>query len=351
MKLGLAIGYSGSELQLPLQSILRAEELGYDSVWTGEAYGSDAITPLAYLAAKTDRIRLGTAVMQLAGRSPSMCAMQIATLGALAGPHRVIAGLGASGPQIVEGWYGQPWGRPYYRMREYVDVMRQVFTRAAPVAIEGKEFQLPYRGPGALGIGKPLTSILHTDPETPIMLGSGRETMVRLAGQVADGLLPMGFVPQTAATYLKWIEEGFQRATRATGWDSFELLPIVRVVVTNDVAGALASMKTVLALYIGGMGHRDVNFHNEMMVRQGYAEAAARIQELFLAGRKTEAAAAVPDEFCDDGALIGTPQRIAERLPAWLESGATGLLVSGDLVAIEVMGELVLGSGAAQPGY
>jgi F420-dependent oxidoreductase-like protein len=346
MKLGINIGYSGADLRLPVEQVLRAEQLGYDSVWTAEAYGSDAITPLAYLAALTKRIRLGTAIMQLAGRAPAMCAMQIATLDALAGGGRAIAGLGVSGPQIVEGWYGQPWGRPYYRLRDYVTIMKKVLKREEPVTHEGKEISLPYTGPGAMGIGKPLKSILHMNPNIPVWLGSGTETNVRLAGEVCDGLLPLGFAPDTAKLYRPWIEEGFRRAGNGKSWKDFEIQAGVTVNVTDDLRSAFRQMKPTIALYVGGMGHQDKNFHNDMMVRRGYGDVAKTIQELYLAGRKGEAMEAVPDEFCDDGALVGPAARIRERYRAWEDSGATGLTISGNDEAIELMAELTGASKA-----
>ena len=191
MKLGLALGYSGARLELPVDLVAFAEKIGFDSVWTAEAYGSDAITPLAYLAAKTDRIRLGTGIMQLAGRPASMFAMQAQTVDALAGGNRVIAGLGVSGPQIVEGWYGQPWGRPYFRLRDYLQIAAKIFVREEPVSHAGSEISLPYTGAGSSGLGKPLRSILHTNPELPIWLGAGGEATTRLAGELCQGLLPL----------------------------------------------------------------------------------------------------------------------------------------------------------------
>jgi F420-dependent oxidoreductase-like protein len=345
MKLGISIGYSGADMRMPIDKVLRAEELGYDSVWTAEAYGSDAVTPLAYIAALTRRIRLGTGIMQLAGRAPAMAAMQAATVDALAGGNRFILGLGVSGPQIVEGWYGQPWGRPYYRLKDYTRIMKKVFAREAPVTHKGKEFTLPYTGPGATGVGKPLKSILHMNPNIPVWLGSGTETNVRLAAEVADGLLPLGFSPTTAAIYKPWIEEGFARAGKGKGWKDFEVQSSVTVDVTDDIRGALRRMKPNIALYVGGMGHRDTNFHNDMMVRRGYGEAAKTIQELYLAGRKAEAIEAVPDEFCDDGALVGPPARIRERFRAWEDSDVTGLTINGNDQAIELMAEI---TGAAK---
>jgi F420-dependent oxidoreductase-like protein len=341
MKLGLMLGYSGAHMRLPVELVQRAEALGFDSVFTAEAYGSDATSPLAYLAAVTKKIRLGTAVMQLAGRTPAMAAMQVATIDALAGGNRVIAGIGVSGPQIVEGWYGQPWGRPYYRIKDYVTIMKKILAREEPVTHDGKEIALPYTGPGAIGVGKPLKSILHMNPDIPIWLGTGTETNVRMTAEVADGWLPLSFVPGMMETYRPWIEEGFARAGNGKSWDDFEIQPMVGVAVTDDVRGALRAVKNGVALYVGGMGHRNKNFHNDMMVRRGFGEAAARIQELYLAGHKAEAAEAVPDEYVDDGALIGPKQRIAERYAEWEGSGATGLtLNTSQPEAIELLAEL-----------
>jgi F420-dependent oxidoreductase-like protein len=339
MKLGLSIGYSRAHLDVPVDLVQRAEALGYDSVWTAEAYGSDAVTPLAFLAAKTRRIKLGTGVMQLAARTPANAAMSAATVDALAGGGRFIAGLGVSGPQIVEGWYGQPWGKPYWRVRDYVEIMRKIFARAAPVAHAGREISLPYAGPGAMGVGKPLRSILHMNPNIPIYLGTGNEAMVKLTAEIADGWLPLGFVPGALPEYRPWLEEGFRRAAGGKGFANFEIQASVHVEVNDDVKAALAKLKPEVALYVGGMGHRDKNFHKDMMIRRGYADAAERIQELFLAHRKQEAAAAVPDEWVDAKSLVGPPDRIKQRYGAWEESGATGLLVRGDRAAVEVMAQ------------
>ncbi len=341
MKLGLMLGYSGAEMKLPVETVQRAETLGFDSVWTAEAYGSDATSPLAYLAAVTKKIRLGTSIMQLAGRSPAMAAMQAATIDALAGGDRFVAGLGVSGPQIVEGWYGEPWGRPYYRIRDYVSIMRKIFEREEPVSHDGEEISLPYAGEGALGIGKPLKSILHMNPKLPIWLGTGTESNVRLTAEIADGWFPLNFVPGMMELFGPWLEEGFKRAGGGKSVDDFEIQPMTSVLVTDDIETALGRMKPGIALYVGGMGHRNKNFHNDMMVARGYPEAAAEIQELFLAGRKAEAIAAVPDEYCDESALIGPPERIRDRYPAWERSGATGLILNGmQPEAMELMAEL-----------
>ena len=327
MKLGLNLGYSGAALNIPVEQVQRAEALGYDSVWTAEAYGSDAVTPLAFLAGKTSRIKLGTAIMQLAARTPANAAMSAATVDALAGGGRFIAGIGVSGPQIVEGWYGQPWGKPYWRIKDYVAIMRKVFRREGPVAHEGREISLPYTGPGAIGVGKPLQSILHMNPHIPIYLGTGNEATVKLTAEIADGWLPLGFVPGSMPEYRPWLEEGFRRAGGGKGFGNFAIQGQVHVEIDSDVKAALARLKPEVALYVGGMGHRDKNFHKDLMVRRGYKAAAERIQELYLAHRKEEAAAAVPDEWVDAKSLVGPPERIKERYRAWADSGLTGLSI------------------------
>ena len=338
MKLGLYLGYSGATMSLPVETVRLAERLGYDSVWTAEAYGSDAITPLAYLAGLTRRIRLGTGIMQLAARTPANAAMSAATVDAMAGGGRFIAGIGVSGPQIVEGWYGQPWGKPYWRMRDYVAIMRKIFAREAPVTHDGREIALPYTGPGAMGIGKPLKSILHMNPDIPIYLATGNESTVKLTAEIADGWLPMGFMPGAMDEYRPWLEEGFRRAGNGKSMKDFAITASVHVEVENDVKAALARLKPEVALYVGGMGHKDKNFHNDIMVRRGFGDAAKRIQELYLAKRKDEAIAAVPDEWVDMKSLVGPPARIRERYRAWEDCGAETISVrSRQPEAIEVM--------------
>jgi F420-dependent oxidoreductase-like protein len=340
MKLGLYLGYSGAKLDIPVELVQRAEALGYDSVWTAEAYGTDAVTPLAFLAGKTSRIKLGTAIMQLSARTPANCAMSAATVDALAGGGRFIAGIGVSGPQIVEGWYGQPWGKPYWRIKDYVTIMRKIFAREAPVSHEGREISLPYTGPGAMGVGKPLKSILHMRPDIPIYLGTGNEATVKLTAEIADGWLPLGFVPGSMPEYRPWLEEGFRRAGGGKGFGSFEIQASAHVEIDSDVKAALARLKPDVALYVGGMGHRDKNYHKDIMIRRGFKDAAERIQELYLAHRKEEATAAVPDEWVDLKSLVGPPARIKQRFRAWEDSGATGLTIRGkNAQAVEVMAE------------
>jgi F420-dependent oxidoreductase-like protein len=339
MKLGLSIGYSRAQLDIPVALVQRAEELGYDSVWTAEAYGSDAVTPLAFLAAKTSRIKLGTGIMQLAARTPANAAMSAATVDAMAGGGRFIAGIGVSGPQIVEGWYGQPWGRPYYRMKDYVAIMRKIFAREEPVTHAGKEISLPYTGEGSAGLAKPLKSILHMN-QVPIYLATGSESTVKLTAEIADGWLPMGFVPGAMEEYRPWLEEGFRRAGNGKGFHNFTTQASVHVEVETDVKAALQRLKPEVALYVGGMGHKTKNFHNDIMVRRGFGDAAKRIQELYLAKRKDEAIAAVPDEWVDLKSLVGPPARIKERYRAWEDAGADSLSVrSRQPEAIEVMAQ------------
>src|SRR5215208_2559620 len=330
MKLGLSIGYSGAEMRVPVERVQLAERLGYDSVWTAEAYGSDAVTPLAYLAGKTERIRLGTGIIQIAARTPANCAMSMATVDAMAGGDRVIAGLGVSGPQIVEGWYGQPWGRPYYRLKDYITIMRKIFAREEPVTHAGREIALPYTGPGSAGLAKPLKSILHMNPSIPIWMGSGNEAPVKLAAELCDGLLPLGFVPGSMAIFKPWLEEGFRRAGNGKSFKDFEIQASTSVILTDDVREAFRRMKPNIALYVGGMGARELNFHKNTMIRRGYADAAETIQELYLAGRKAEAIESVPDEYCDEQGLVGPEARIREKYKVWADSGVTGLTVSSD---------------------
>ncbi|MCL6644609.1 MAG: LLM class F420-dependent oxidoreductase, partial [Dehalococcoidia bacterium] len=328
MKLGINIGYSGSRLDLPIDLIRYAESLGYDSVWTAEAYGSDAVTPLAYIAALTSRIRLGTAVMQIPARTPAMTAMTMSTLDALSG-GRVMVGLGLSGPQVVEGWHGVPYGKPAVRMREYVQILRKIWAREEPVALDGQAYQLPYRGPRATGLGKPLKSILHTR-QLPVYLATMQPQSVRLTAEVADGWLPIWFSPQRMDMFRPAIEDGFQRAGNGKSWKDFDIAAGCTVIIGDDVRACLARLKPTLALYIGGMGAKTKNFHNEMMVRYGYGDVAARIQELYLAGRKAEATAAVPDELCDEMSLCGPVARIRQRYAAWEAAGVTTMLVQAD---------------------
>lgn len=342
MKLGLALDWSGTRASVNVDRVQLAERLGYDSVWSAEAYGTDSVTPLAYLAGLTKKIKLGTAIMQVSARAPTCAAMTAATLDGLAGDGRMIVGLGLSGPQVVEGWYGQPWAAPMARMRDYVTIMRKVLRRDGPVIHAGSSYRLPYDGPGSRGLGKPLKSIVHCNANIPIWLGTGSQPMVTLTAEIADGWLPFGFVPGSMDIYRPWLEAGFAKAGSNKGFHNFEIQAGVQLNLTDDVESALNALKAMVAMYVGGMGHKEVNFHKDAMVRRGFAEEAERIQTLFLEGHRGEAAALVPDEYVDAGALIGPRARIAAKLKEWQGSGATGLtLYGGSDEALALVADLV----------
>jgi F420-dependent oxidoreductase-like protein len=343
MKLGLALEWAGAKIAVPVARVQLAERLGFDSVWSAEAYGSDAFTPLAFLAAHTQRIRLGTAVAQLAARTPAATAMAAQTLEGLAGRGRVVLGLGVSGPQIVEGWYGQPWGRPARRVRDTVAILRKIFAREAPVRHEGAEISLPYTGPGARGLGKPLRSILHGRADLPIYLAAVGPKNVALAAEIAEGWIPVFFSARRMPMFRQWLDDGFRAGARsAAAVRDFDIMPMVPVVVGDDVAACRASVKPRVALYVGGMGARGRNFYNDIACRYGYEEAAKKVQDLYLAGRKPEAEAAVPDALVDEVALCGPRERIRELVSEWRSSGVTTLMVAGDRLAARTMAELAL---------
>ena len=342
MRLGLGLGYAGARVHVDVQTVQDAERLGYHSVWTAEAYGSDAVVPLAWLGALTYRIRLGTAILQMAARTPAMTAMTVMTLDALSG-GRALLGLGVSGPQVVEGWHGQPFGKPLGRTREYVSIVRAILARQKPVEHAGEHYQIPYRGPGATGLGKPLRSIVHARADLPIYLAAIGPKNVALAAVIAEGWLPVFFSPAHAGLFREALAEGFARADAPDKRARFDVAPMVPVVVGRDVDACRAHVKPRLALYVGGMGARGRNFYFDLACRYGYDGAAARIQELYLAGRRPEAEAAVPDALVDEVALCGPPERIRERLPEWRAAGVTTLVcATAQSEAVRVMAELVL---------
>ncbi|HET6963995.1 MAG TPA: LLM class F420-dependent oxidoreductase [Acidimicrobiales bacterium] len=332
--------YRASRLEMPVEAVRTAEALGYHSVWSAEAYGTDALSPLAYLAALTTRIKLGTAVAQLAARPPATLAMHAMTIDGLAGGGRVIIGVGVSGPQIVEGWYGQPWGRPNTRLRDYIEITRKVLDRQAPVRHDGAEISLPYSGPGALGQGKALKSILHPAGRIPIWLASGGPLNTELAAELCDGWLPMGLGADGVSGYAETLDRGFGR--RAGGRpEGFEVFGGCSVRITDDVRGTLDAMRPLTAMYVGGMGSETHNYHRDAMARRGFPDAADRIGELWRAGRKEEAMAAVPDEYLEQTALIGSPKRIRERWPSLAAPGVTGLIVGTEqMEALELLADL-----------
>ncbi len=342
MRLGLNLGYSGPTVCPDVQLVQDADRLGYHSVWTAEAYGSDAVTPLAWLGAVTFRIHLGTAIMQIAARTPAMTAMTAMTLDALSG-RRLLLGLGVSGPQVVEGWHGQPFGRPLGKMREYVLIVRAILAREKPLVHAGEHYQVPYTGPGATGLGKPLKSILHGRPDLPIYLAAIGPKNIALAAEIADGWLPVFFSPERADLYRPALADGFARAAERRRPQPFDVAPTVPVVLGSDVAACRARVKPRIALYVGGMGARGRNFYYDLACRYGYESAAARIQDLYLGGRREEAIAAVPDALVDEVALCGPRERIRERLPAWRAAGVTTLIcATSQPDAVRLMAELVL---------
>jgi F420-dependent oxidoreductase-like protein len=343
MRLGIMTGYSGAKIELPMEMIQEADRMGAYAVWTAEAYGSDAVTTLAWIGAQTERIKLGTAIMQMPGRSPANTAMTAITLDQLSG-GRMLLGLGLSGPQVAEGWHGQSYAKPLARTREYVTIVRAILAREAPVTMEGEVYQIPYQGQDATGLGKPLKSIIHGRPELPIYLASIGPKNVALTAEIADGWLPIFFSPRHYdSVYREYIEAGFAKAGNGKSMDTFDIAPSVQVVVGDDVSACRDFLKPVLALYIGGMGARGKNFYTDLAKRYGYEEAAENIQDLFLDGKKSEAAAAVPDELVDDVSLCGPKERIAERLEIWKSAPITTLNIwAHNAAAFRTVAELVL---------
>jgi F420-dependent oxidoreductase-like protein len=342
MRLGLNLGYSGAEASIDVAKVKRAEALGFDSVWSAEAYGSDAVTPLAYVAALTTKIKLGTAIMQMPGRTPAMTAMTAMTIDALSG-GRFILGLGPSGPQVIEGWHGVPYGKPLTRTKEYISIVRQILAREKAVVHQGEHYQIPNTGPGTSGLGKPLKSILHGRKDMAIFTASIGPAGIEASAEAADGLIPIWMSPERMDLLRPSLEKGLARSGGRHTLATFRIAPFVTVVIGDDLAKCRAPVKGFLALYIGGMGARGKNFYNDYAKRLGYEEAAVKIQDLFLDGKKAEAMAAVPDELVDDIALIGPKERVTERLAVWKASGVTDLIAgAGQLEALEVLAKAVL---------
>ncbi len=323
MRLGLMLGYSGSHYNMPLDLVREADELGYDSVWTAEAYGSDAVTPATWVLANTKRIKAGTAIMQLAARSPSCTAMTAMTLDHLSG-GRFVLGLGPSGPQVVEGWHGERYGKPLTRLKEYVSIVRQILAREGPLTHSGEHYQIPYRGEGASGLGKPLKSILHGNAKLPIYTAAISPNGLTVAGEVGDGVFPVWMNPERFDLLREPLEAGFTKAGGGKNLSQFDVAPFVRVALGDDLDACRKHVKEFLALYIGGMGARGKNFYNDYACRLGYEGPAKEIQDLYLAGRKEEAMAKVPDSLVDECSLIGPPERIRERLGPWRAAAARG---------------------------
>ncbi len=316
MKLGITLSVGSATPEIDMERILEAERLGYNSVWCGEAWGTDAVTPVAWVLARTTKIKAGTGIMQMPGRTPALAAMTAMTLQGLSG-DRFLCGLGPSGPQVVEGWHGVAYGNPTTRMREYVAIMKRIMAREAPLEHAGEHYQIPYRGADATGLGKPLKTILHPKPGLKFYTASISPGGLRLAGEIADGNLPIFYSPEAADAACAPVLQGWRKAGRGETLEGFDTAPYVKIRVGDDLQACRDSCKPELALYIGGMGARGKNFYNDYCKRLGYPDAAKLIQDLFLDGKKQAAAAAVPDKLVDEIALVGSADRIRGRLADW----------------------------------
>ena len=346
MQLGLILGYSGARYAIDMDLVRHAETLGFSSVWTAEAYGSDAVSPAAWILAQTSRIKVGTGIIQMAARTPAMAAMTAMTLQALS-QDRFILGVGPSGPQVIEGWHGVPYGRPITRTREYIEIVRKILAREEPLTHQGYHYQIPNTGRGTTGLGKPLKSILHSEPGMKIYTGAMTDAGVRAAAAIADGVLFAFMSARHYGVFADAVEAGFAEAGGGKSLATFDIAPFVTVRLGDDLDACRLPVKQQIALYVGGMGARDKNFYNDYVSNIGYPDAAAEIQKLFLSGKQPEAVAAVPDDLVDDLALVGPKERIVEQLAAWQEAGKRGevgtLLVGGaSKEALEVLAETVL---------
>jgi len=346
MKLGLSLGYSGAKMHIDMDGILHAESLGFDSVWFAESWGSDAVTPAAWVLAGTKTIKAGTAIMQMPARTPSCAAMTAMTLQQLSG-NRFILGIGASGPQVIEGWHGVPYGKPITRTREYIQVVRQILARQGPLEFAGSEYQIPYLGEGSSGLGKPLKSIIHGDTSLRIFTAAITDSGVRCAAQYADGFFPVWMNPDRYDIFEPAIDEGFSKAGNGKSLDNFEIAPFVQVVMGDDLERCRQPVRAMLALYIGGMGARNKNFYNDYATRLGYEDQAREIQDLYLSGKPREAAARVPSELIDDVSLVGSAERIRDGLNRWRDAGKRGevksmLVQSSSIEALNLLAEQLL---------
>lgn len=342
MRLGLMLGYAGRRMELPIELVQEADRLGVYAVWTAEAYGSDAVSPLAWLGELTHNIKLGTAIIQMPGRTPANAAMTAMTLNQLSG-GRFLMGLGLSGPQVVEGWHGQSYAQPLARTREYVDIVRQIFRREERLVFDGRHYQIPYRGADATGLGKPLKSTLEAAPDIPIYLAAIGPKNVELAAEIADGWLPIFFSPEKFDDiYKPHLEAGFARAGNGKSLAGFDIAPTVSVVINDNMDICYNMLRPFLALYIGGMGAKGRNFYNDLAGRYGYEAEAAEIQDLYLAGKQGEAMMKVPAGLIDEVALVGPRERVKERLALWRNSPVTTMNITVfDIETLRTMVELL----------
>jgi F420-dependent oxidoreductase-like protein len=342
LRLGLNVGYwAGGPPPGAAEAVAEAERLGFDSLWTAEAYGSDALMPLAWWGSATERLKLGTAIVQISARTPAATAMAAMTLDHLSG-GRMILGLGVSGPQVVEGWYGQSFVKPLARMREYIGILREIWARQGPLVNDGPHYPLPL--PDGTGLGKPLKSSLRPLREDiPIYLAAEGPKNIALAGELCDGWLALFYSPHHDGYYRDALAEGFARPGARRGADEFEVAATVPLILTDDIEAAADALRPMYALYFGGMGAKGRNFHANVAIRMGYEAEVAKIQELYLSGHKDEAAAAVPTKLVEELTLIGPPEKVRHDLEAWRDSIVTTLLIAGDTATLRAAAELVLG--------
>ena len=343
MKLGLLLRYHGEVGGPDIDLVLEAERLGYDSVWSGESYGTDSVTPTTWVLSRTTKIKAGTGIMQMSARTPAMTAMTAMTLQAMSN-NRFLLGIGPSGPQVVEGWHGLPYGKPLARTKEYAAILRKIFARESGLEHTSEHYQIPYNGPGASGLGKPLKSILKPIAPIPIYTAAIAPAGLRTAGEVADGVQPIFMSPEKSDLIVKPVLEGRAAAGRPRSLADFDITPFVRVAMGSDLQKCRDAIRPEMALYIGGMGAREKNFYNDYAKRLGFEEAAAKIQDAFLGGRRNEAMAAVPDSFIDQTALVGTPDRIKARVKEWKAAAKDNhigsMLIGGaDATALRVIAE------------
>lgn len=346
MKLGFLLGYSGKQIHIPIDLIRQAESLGFDSVWTAEAYGSDAVTTATWVLAQTEKIRVGTAIMQMPARTPAMCAMTSMSLAQMSN-NRFIVGLGASGPQVVEGWHGVPYGKPVTRTREYIKIMRAIMGREGPVNFDGKMYQMPNTGEGTTGLGKPLKSILEANNDIPIYTASITPAGLRCAAEVADGVFPVWMDPDKYSIFADDFEAGFAKAGNGKSLKDFDIAPFVSCILNDDLEAAYNAARPMLALYIGGMGAKNKNFYFDYVTRMGYGDLAVQVQELYLSGQKAEAEALIPASLIDETALVGSADRIRDHLSRWKDAnkrGEVGSMLVGahDPAALQLLAEELL---------
>ena len=344
MRVGMLLRYDGKAGGPDMEPVLEAEKLGFHSVWAGEAYGTDAVTPITWVLARTSKIKAGTGIIQMGARTPACAAMTAITLQAMSS-NRFLLGIGPSGPQVIEGWHGVAYGKPLTRTKEYIEIIRKVLERKGALEYQGEHYTIPYKGPGATGLGKPLKSIVHGDPSLPIYTAAISPPGLRTAGEVANGVQPIFMSPERSAIIAGPVKEGLAKANKSLA--DFDIAPFVRVRMGNDLEACRNAVRPELALYIGGMGAREKNFYNDFAKRLGYEAEAKKIQDAFLAGRRDEAGAAIPDKLIDEICLVGPKDRIKDRLQVWKEAAkrhevGTVLLGGASIEAMRAIAEAAL---------